>query len=60
MNNRPLPLAATEETIETLKSATNRFRELNAMLEEMTDSIRAARIDLADMRKRRENGENND
>ena len=59
MNNRPSPLAATEATIETLKSATNRFRELNAMLEEMTESIRSARQDLAAMRKRREDGEEN-
>ena len=60
MNNRPSPLSPTEATIETLKSATSSIRELNRMLEEMTESIRSARLDLAASRKRREDGEDDE
>ena len=59
MNNRPSPLSPTEATIETLKSASSRIRELNRMLDEMTESIRSARLELAASRKRREDGEDN-
>ena len=60
MNNRPSPLFPSLETLVLLGSAAEDFRALNSAVEEMINSIRSAQTDLADMRKRTEDGEADD
>lgn len=60
MNNRPSPLFPSLETLVLLSSAAEDFRALNSAIEKMTNSIRSARLDLADMRNRTEDGEADD
>jgi hypothetical protein len=60
MNNRPSPLFPSLETLVLLGSAAEDFRALNSAVEEMINSIRSAQLDLADMRKRTEDGEADD
>lgn len=60
MNNRPSPLFPSLETLVLLGSAAEDFRALNSAIEKMTSSIRSARLDLADMRNRTEDGEADD
>lgn len=60
MNNRPSPLFPSIETLALLSSAAEDFRALNSAVEEMINSIRTARLDLAAMRNRTEDGEADD
>ena len=60
MTNRPSPLFPSLETLALLSSAAEDFRALSSAVEEMINSIRSARLDMAAMRNRTENGENND
>ena len=60
MNNPQSPLFPSLETLILLSSAAEDFRALNTAIEKMTNSIRSARLDLADMRNRTEDGEADD
>ena len=60
MNNRPSPLFPRLETLVLLSSAAEDFRALSSAVEEMINSIRSARLDLAAMRNRTEAGEADD
>lgn len=60
MNNRPSPLFPSLETLILLRSAADDFLALSSAVEDMTNSIRSARLDLAAMRNRTEDGEADD
>ena len=60
MTNRPSPLFPSLETLVLLSSAAEDFRALSSAVEEMTTSIRSARLDMAAMRNRTEDGEADD
>ena len=60
MNNRPSPLFPSLETLVLLSSAAEDFRALSSAVEDMTDSIRSARLDQAAIPNCTEDGEADD
>ena len=48
------------EIIQTIEAVTDELNEINNMMRNMIADIRSARLSLAELRRARENGENND
>lgn len=46
--------------IETVEAVTDELNEINNMMRNLIADIRSARLSLAELRRVRENGENND
>ena len=46
--------------IETVEAVTDELNEINNMMRNLIADIRSARLSLAELRRARENGENND